>query len=53
VAGVGRTSVSFAHEVVAPDGGVSAEARAVLVAWDTAARAARELSPLERERLTA
>jgi acyl-CoA thioester hydrolase len=52
VADVGRTSVTFAHEVVAADGAVAAEARAVLVAWDTTARAARELTPVERERLS-
>jgi acyl-CoA thioester hydrolase len=53
VADVGRTSVTFAHAVVAPDGAVAAEARAVLVAWDTEERHARQVSATEREKLLA
>jgi acyl-CoA thioester hydrolase len=47
----GRTSVTFRHEVVAPDGELAAESKAVLVAWDAAARRPRELSAAEREKL--
>ena len=51
VADVGRTSLTCEHEVVAPDGEVSATSRAVLVAWDAEARAARVLSDHERAKL--
>jgi acyl-CoA thioester hydrolase len=51
VADVGRTSLTFEHEVVAPDGGLAATSRAVLVAWDGEARAARPISDGERAKL--
>jgi len=51
VADVGRTSLTFEHEVVAPDGELAASSRAVLVAWDGAARAARPISDAERAKL--
>jgi acyl-CoA thioester hydrolase len=50
---VGRTSVAFEHEVVAPDGELAATSRAVLVAWDGDARAARPISDDERAKLLA
>jgi acyl-CoA thioester hydrolase len=51
VADVGRTSLTFEHEVIAPDGGLAASSRAVLVAWDGEARAARPISDGERAKL--
>ena len=51
VAELGRTSITFDQEVVAPDGEVSATARAVVVAWDETARAARPIGPEDRARL--
>lgn len=53
VADVGRTSLTFEHEVVAPDGGLAATAKAVLVAWDGDTRAARPISDDERAKLAA
>jgi acyl-CoA thioester hydrolase len=53
VANVGRTSVTFAQEVVAPDGEVAAECEAVLVAWDTAERGPRAITDAERAKLAA
>jgi acyl-CoA thioester hydrolase len=52
VAELGRSSVTVAHEIVRPDGSVAAEGRSVLVAWDRAARSARELSEAERAGLS-
>jgi acyl-CoA thioester hydrolase len=51
IADVGRTSVTFEQEVIAPDGVVAATSRSVLVAWDAAARAARAISEDDRARL--
>jgi len=51
VAEIGRTSLTFEHEVVAPGGEVAATSRAVLVAWDGDARAARAISDDERAKL--
>jgi YbgC/YbaW family acyl-CoA thioester hydrolase len=51
VADVGRTSLTFEHEVVTPDGELAATSRAVLVAWDAATRAARPISHGERAKL--
>ena len=48
---VGRTSVTFEQEV-ALDGAVVATARAVVVAWDEAARGARPIGDADRARLT-
>jgi acyl-CoA thioester hydrolase len=53
VANVGRTSVTFAQEVVAPDGEVAAESEAVLVAWDIAERGPRAITDAERAKLAA
>jgi acyl-CoA thioester hydrolase len=53
VANVGRTSVTFAQEVVAPDGEVAAESEAVLVAWNTAERGPRAITDAERAKLAA
>jgi len=52
IAEVGRTSITFEQEVVGPDGEVAAAATSVLVAWDTAARAARPIEDAERALLT-
>jgi acyl-CoA thioester hydrolase len=51
VADVGRTSVTFEQEVLAPDGAVAATSRSVLVAWDGDMRASREISDEERTKL--
>ena len=48
VTSVGRSSVTVENEVLLPDGSVAAEGRAVLVAWDPAARGARAISDPER-----
>jgi acyl-CoA thioesterase FadM len=50
VAEIGRTSITFEQELAA-DGEVSATARAVIVAWDEAARTARPIGPEDRVRL--
>jgi acyl-CoA thioester hydrolase len=50
---VGRSSVAIAHEVLLPDGTVAAEGSSVLVRWDPQARASREFSEAEREKLSA
>jgi acyl-CoA thioester hydrolase len=52
VAELGRSSVTVAHEIVLADGDAAAEGRSVLVAWDRAARSARELSEEERAGLS-
>lgn len=49
---VGRTSITFEQEVTA-DGEVAASARAVIVAWDEATRAARPIGDDDRARLRA
>jgi acyl-CoA thioesterase FadM len=46
---VGRSSVRFEHSIA--DG--AAEATAVLVAWDPQTRRSREITPGERDALTA
>ena len=48
---VGTKSVTLEERIELPDGTVAAEGRSVLVAWDPAARASRELSASEREAL--
>jgi len=48
---VGRTSITFEQEVVAPDGETAATSRSVLVAWDAEARAARAIGDNDRARL--
>ena len=53
IAEVGRSSVRFEQTIVTPDGELAAEAEAVLVAWDPAARRSREITQEERQRLTA
>jgi acyl-CoA thioesterase FadM len=50
---VGRTSLTFEQEVLAPGGEVAATCRSVLVAWDRDTRAARSIDDGERARLTA
>jgi acyl-CoA thioester hydrolase len=49
---VGRSSVRFHHTISTPDGEISAEAEAVLVAWDPKTRRSREITQEERQRLT-
>ena len=51
VEAVGRSSVTVAHEIVRADGGVAAEGRSVLVAWDRDARRSRPLTDAERSAL--
>jgi acyl-CoA thioester hydrolase len=51
VAKLGGSSVTFAHDVVAPDGEIAAESEAVVVAWDADMRRPRQLSDEEREKL--
>ena len=53
IAEVGRASVRFEQTIVTPDGELAAEAEAVLVAWDPETRRSREITPEERQRLTA
>jgi acyl-CoA thioesterase FadM len=53
VSGVGRTSVTFEQEVVTPAGEVAASARAVVVAWDPAARQKRQIAARDRAALEA
>ena len=48
---VGSKSVTLEERIELPDGTVAAEGRSVLVAWDPAQRASRELSSAERESL--
>jgi acyl-CoA thioester hydrolase len=48
---VGRTSVTLAERIEHLDGTVAAEGRAVLVAWDMAARESRPLTDDERSSL--
>ena len=53
IAEVGRSSVRFEQAIVTPDGELAAEAEAVLVAWNPETRRSREITPEERQRLTA
>jgi len=48
---LGRTSVVVTHAIRLADGTLAAERRSVLVAWDGAARRARELAAAERDLL--
>lgn len=50
---VGRTSVTFAQELLGPGGETAASARAVVVAWDERTRGAREISAADRAALEA
>jgi acyl-CoA thioester hydrolase len=52
VEAVGRSSVVVAHDIVRSDGGVAAEGRSVLVAWDREQRRSRPLGETERARLS-
>jgi acyl-CoA thioester hydrolase len=51
IAEVGKSSVRFEQELLAPDGETAATAAAVLVAWDAEARRSREITDAERSRL--
>jgi YbgC/YbaW family acyl-CoA thioester hydrolase len=50
VSEIGRTSITFEQELL-HDGDVAATARAVVVAWDESARAARPIGTEDRARL--
>jgi acyl-CoA thioester hydrolase len=47
----GRTSVTFAQQVLGPDGAHAIDARSVVVAWDEAERRPRELADGDAARL--
>jgi acyl-CoA thioester hydrolase len=49
---VRRTSVTFTHEIVGPDGQVVASGKGVVVAFDPETRSARRIGDDERLRLT-
>lgn len=51
ITAVGRSSVRFAQELLAPDGSVAVEAEAVLVAFDPETRASRPIGEGERAAL--
>jgi acyl-CoA thioester hydrolase len=51
ITNVGGSSVRLAQTVHAPDGGVAAEAEAVLVAWDPETRGSRGITAEERRAL--
>jgi acyl-CoA thioester hydrolase len=53
IAEVGRSSVRFEQTIVTPHGELAADAEAVLVAWNPETRRSREITPEERQRLTA
>jgi acyl-CoA thioester hydrolase len=53
IAEVGRSSVRFEQAIVTLEGELAAEAEAVLVAWNPETRRSREITPAERQRLTA
>ena len=53
IVAIGRTSVTFEQQVIAPDGEVAASARAVVVAWDPETRAKREIGSDDRAALEA
>ena len=48
---VGTSSIELEHEIKLPDGRLAASGKSVLVAWDLATRAKRELSSDERAAL--
>ena len=50
---VGRSSVRFRQTISTADGELSAEAEAVLVAWNPKTRRSREITQAERQRLAA
>ena len=51
VEAIGRSSVTFVHEVVGPDGDVVASGKGVVVAFDPETRASRPIGDGERARL--
>ncbi len=53
IVALGGKSFTIDQRIVLPDGSVAAEARSVMVAWDSATRGARELSQRERTALAA
>jgi acyl-CoA thioester hydrolase len=53
IEGVGRSSVTLAHDILRADGTLAASGTSVHVAWDAAERRSRRWAEEERERLTA
>ena len=53
LAHVGNTSLRMEHEVRLPDGTVAASGTTIVVAWDRATHAKREITEIERAALTA
>jgi acyl-CoA thioester hydrolase len=53
IVALGGKSFTIDQRIVLPDGSVAAQARSVMVAWDSATRGARELSQPERTALAA
>ena len=51
IGAVGRTSGTVEHDVLLAGGTLAARGKSVLVAWDPAKRATRELTSAEREAL--
>jgi acyl-CoA thioester hydrolase len=51
IAQIGGKSLTIDQRIVLPDGSVAAESRSIMVGWDPATRAARELSARERTAL--
>jgi acyl-CoA thioester hydrolase len=51
VESVGRSSVTFVHEVAGPDGELAASGKGVVVAFDPATRASRAIGDDDRSRL--
>jgi acyl-CoA thioester hydrolase len=52
VAKVGTKSITYEQQLTMADGTVAAEGRTVVVAWDSASRAARAIDDRERAALT-
>ena len=51
VSEIGRTSVTFAQQILGPGGEHAVDARSVVVAWDEDARSPRELAAEDANRL--
>jgi len=52
IAEIGTKSFTIEHEMLLPDGTAAARSRAVIVAWDAAARSSRALTAHERAALS-
>jgi acyl-CoA thioester hydrolase len=51
IAQIGGKSLTIDQQILLPDGSIAAESRSVMVRWDLATRAARQLSARERTAL--